>query len=247
MLDAASRKVSSGSDVTQELERIVIRTNPEPEGFELQRFFAAYLLSRSNLERSVRASGDRWLAPCVRSTYYRGYARDWRAAAKKSGPKSEEGEPLLPQALAALGADNALAYLDIVWMVVSARTGFEEEIGDVIADHPEFATVAGAEEFSGSLGTTKQVAPWVLWSLFEYHKTRNEPLAYRFGIRARELGRDSGGAFPESTADGIVAWILKGSKYVFRSSAGVEFEPGADQCSQTGEKNIDYQSQLKSE
>lgn len=246
-LDAANQKLMAGdyAAATGALQGLVLRTNLQPDQFVLQRYFAAYLLSRAQVETGLATTGDQWLPTLVGSTYFMNFAEAWSAAAKASPAADETKEAMLPEALAAFGVDNAQAYLGLCWLVVCARLGFQNEVAEVCGAEPRLAAVESAEKLSQDLGMSDAARPWLLWSLFQHQKVRDERLAYRFAIRARELGRTVPTAFPAARGDEIVHWILNESKFVFKSSAGVEFDPKAERCSQTGEPNIAFRGTPK--
>lgn len=246
-LDAANQKLLAGDFAATDsvLQGLVLKTNPEAGRFALQRYFAAYLLSRAQMESALRMTGEQWLPTLVGSTYFMNFAEAWSAAAKASPAADETKEPMLPEALATFGVDNAQAYLNLCWLVVCARLGFQNEVAEVCGAEPRLATVESAEKLSHDLGMTDEARPWLLWSLFQHQKVRDERVAYRFGIRARELGRSVAGSFPAARGDEIVHWIQSESKFVFKSTAGVEFDPKAERCSQTGEPNISFRGSPK--
>jgi len=225
------------------LESCLVRTRATPDAFVLQRYFAAYLLSRAALESSLHA-GKGWLEAQAGTTYYMNFALDWHAAAAAAAP-AVDGEPLLPPDLAGFGIERAQTYRDLAGLIVCGRLRFLGEIAMIVGQQPGLAAVAAAERLADDVGLDAALRPWLMWSLFEFHKARDEKLAYTFGIRARELGRQEPATFPAEQSQQIVDWILNGSKFVFRSSAGVEFDPGAEVCSQTGEPNIRFQGSPK--
>lgn len=246
-LQAAHEQLQTGDGAAacRQLEALVVRTNAAPSDFVLQRFFAVYLMSRAQFEASFVGSGDDWLEGVAACAYYMNFALDWSRAAKAAAPKGEAGQDVLPADLAAFGVDNAQTFLDMAWLVSCARTKFQGEVADVLARQTQLGSVAQAEALCSSVGLSENLRPWLLWSVFDYQKSHNEQLAYTFGIRARELGRQVPKAFPPERCQQIVQWILGESKLLFKSSAGVEFDPGAEVCSQTGEPNLSFQGHPK--
>ena len=247
-LESADKRLAAGEfdAVMAPLEDLVLRTNADPEPFALQRYFAVYLLSRANAEASVRTGGDDWLSNLTAAAYYMNYALEWSKAAKASGPKAEDGAVLLPASLSSYGLEKTQTYLDLAWVVICARAKFQGEVAEVLGREPRLLSVLDTEALSREVGMSDEMRPWLLWSVYEYQKSHgDEPAAYKFGIRARELGRQVPRAFPSQMGDQIVRWILNDSKYVFKSSAGVAFDPGSEVCSQTGEPNISFQGEMK--
>jgi hypothetical protein len=173
------------------------------------------------------------------------FAEEWSKTATSAPKTSEDGEAMLPESLAAGGIERTRSYLDLTWLILCGRTGFQDEIGDVIQGEAKLANVAAAEQLGQSSGLSDRMMPWMMWSLFEYQRLRNEPLAYTFGVRARELGRKVPDSFPTARCDQIVGWIQNDSKFVFKSNAGIPFDPGAEVCSQTGEPNIRFHAEPK--
>ncbi|MCA8975297.1 MAG: hypothetical protein KDC98_11290 [Planctomycetes bacterium] len=244
-LEAANQQVIDGQlgPAKAALEAFLVKTNGIADEFVLQRYFAAYLLSRVSLESSLR--GNEWLEPLVAASYYLNFAEQWSKAAKASAPTGEEGEAMLPADLAAFGVDRAQTYLDVVWGVLCSRTLFQGEVDAVLAGLPGMARVKTADELCRELGMTNAMRVWTMFCLFEFYKEKDEPLAYTFGVFARELGREVRDAFPASYDEAIVNWILNESKYVYKSSKGIAFSPATDSCSVSGDRNIDFKAELK--
>ena len=89
------------------LQSVVLNTNESPVGFQKQRLFAVYLLSRALMEQSTTTGSD-WLSPSMRSLSYAAYGADWENAAKAEGNNAKSGQALLPQQLAQFGFLNPL-------------------------------------------------------------------------------------------------------------------------------------------
>ncbi len=245
-LDAGFAQIKSGKldAANTTLEGLIMATNEDPRMFALQRYYAAYLLSRSKLEASVKAKGDDWLGPTVAANYYRSYARDWESDARASKPKDETGEALLSETLAAISLDDVDAYLDLMWLITSGRAKFLTEVGTLVNEDSRFATVTSAEMRAIELGLTDAGMPWLMLALHKHFHDKNgqEETAYRFGIRARELGKKQPTGFPASYSREIVDWITNHPTHAFKSSSNIAFDPNEDFCVESGEPNIQFKA-----
>lgn len=257
-LEAGARQVAAMKvgPATKELEVVVARTSSDPGEYALQRFYAALLLSEVHLAaaladpfmtapgtmtRDVKADSV-GLAHLVAAAYYGGFARDEESsAAKKAGSAAQQ----LPGELAERSVEEASKQLDLARLITFTRLGFQTEVADLFAGAPELLDLDTCEQALGDAKVSKSVRPWVLWSAFQFQRTRDEPRAYRLGVRAREAGRDPESSFGEARGQEIVDWIMNDSKYRFVSSAGIAFDPGTDFCTQTGESNVEFRAEPK--
>ena len=261
-LASASESMEAGEyqAARTKLEWLLISTREEAGTYAAQRYWAAFLLARLNLEAGLRApflteprltgratrQEPSWVAHFVLASYAAAYAADWGAAAERA-PQALDGQELLPPELADYGYDTTLEYLDLGSLLVLGRLLFDADVTSLLRSRPELLDLERCEALFEETRMTPAARPWILWVVHQYLRTRDEPLAYKFGIRARELGRDVAGAFPQSAGDEIAGWILNDSKYVFVSSGKQLFDPGTDYCSTSGDANVDFSPVLKTE
>ena len=245
------------------LEKMLADTQDEAGDFALQRFFAAYLLTRLHETasseapflqepageqfslRSSRGPDDRpsRIGHLMAIAYHSSFGRSWYGSAKNA-PSVVDGERLLPSELDGFGARNALAYLNLCFLAVHSELNFQDRIEEILYGSSELTDLDGCEALMDAVELQPAIRPWVYRAVFEQQKRRNEPNAYRFGIRARETGKDVE-AFGEELRVEIVDWITNESSYRFVSPANQPFDPALEGCTVTGTPNLMYEAILK--
>lgn len=231
--------------------------------FALQRFFAAYLLTLAHEEASAEgpfleeplepsgrfdagASGSRRpsrIGHLMAVTYHASRGRSWYPLAGLS-PLAVEGERLLPIQLEALGAQNALVYMNLCYLAVHSELNFQDRIEEILAGMSELTDLARCEAVMDRVDLPADLRPWIYRAVFEHQKRRDEPNAYRFAIRARETGKDVP-AFGQDLCDRIAYWITDESSYRFVSPANQPFDPALEGCTVTGTPNLMYEALLE--
>jgi len=258
-LQAAQESLDSGQfeAVQTPLEQLVAGTSKTQGNYSLQKFFAAFLLVRANLSASLDkpyltepatsrggTSKPSWIAQTVAATYEMDFAEDWAAKAAAS-PATIDGEALLPESLANYGVPTARRFITLGRLFAAARLGFQQDVAALLQEYPELEDLAACEQSMAETELDEDMKPWILFGVFDYLKTRDEPLAYLFGIRARQLTKQSKSALAAGLGDTIVHWIQFDSSFVFESNRGIPFDPGLSGDPDAGQANIEYLARKK--
>ena len=175
-------------------------------------------------------------------TYHSSRGRSWYGPAAGS-PLESDGEKLLPPELEAVGAENALVYMNLCFLAVHSELNFQDRIEEILGGMPELTDLEGCEALMDTVNLQPAQRPWIYRGVFEQQKRRNEPNAYRFAIRARETGKDVE-AFGDDLCDQIARWITDESSYRFVSPANQPFDPALEGCTVTGTPNLMYEAML---
>lgn len=243
------------------LERMLAKTDEQSRTFALQRFFATYLLTQAHqaangaspfLEEPAddgagfrAADGTRpsRIGHLMAITYHSSFGRSWFDLARGAAPEVD-GERLLPTGLEAYGPEKALAYMNLCYLAIHAELHFQDRVEEILFGMDELLDLDHCEDLMDSVALDPAVRPWVYLAVFEHQRTRDEPNAYRFGLRARAAGRGHE-AFGDELDAGIVRWILEESAYEFVSPANLPFDPALEGCTVTGTPNLMYEAILK--
>ena len=268
VLEAAVNQVDSGQNrkAVSLLEHMLADTTADASDFALQRFFAYYLLTSIHEDASVKnaflmeaagqassfslqGTGTGGMAPSrvghlVAAAYNASFGRSAYHAATQSRDK-QDGEVLLPVELAEIGALNAYAHMNLTLLSIYSQLDFQDRVEEILNGMADPLKFEDCDSLLDDTRTSAHMRPWIFLAAFDYLKTRNERLAYKFGIRARETASDSGGSFGEALRAAIATWITDESKYDFKSSAGEQFDPALEGCTTTGEPNIEFEGELK--
>ena len=268
VLESAMGELDNGEleRAAHTLETLLQDTRAEAPDFALQRFFAAYLLTRAHesataqpfldepgqsgsaFEISETGSGGRRpsrLAHLLAMIYHASAGRSWFPLTTDS-PESVDGEALLPETLQELGPRNATVYLNLCFLAVHSELNFEDRIEEVLQGMTQLADLESCERTMDEAHFPEALRPWVYLGIFEHQKRRDEVNAYRFGVRARETGRRIE-TFGRSRADEIARWIQDESRYEFVSPANQPFDPALEGCTVTGTPNLMYEAILRTE
>jgi len=264
LADAESKfQAGEHAKAAKVLELFLVETSSARDEYQLQRFFADYLLTlvheaasfeSSFLSEASQASGGSFsvesaggsnrnpspLGHAVAVTYYGAYARDAFPKAR-SKPAKVEGVDLLPAKLASLGSEDALRHLNLSLLAVYSRFHFDKPIQEIIRDTEEMQSFEACEALLERVGVNAAARPWIYRGAFEYAKGVDEHLAYKLGIRARQTAADSHGSMGRDVTDSIAHWIEEESSVVFVSRADLEFSSAmVDVCPASGEPLIEF-------
>lgn len=238
---------------TSELEGLIGATSGDHRKFAVQRFYAAYLLSRAHLAGSMgrpwyrdpQASRSAGIglgsgtsgeasetAHLVASMLYSSYGVDWAGGAA-SGNRVVDGEPLLPDSLAALEVERAKAGLELGQLAVYSRLGFDDRVSGILDSSPMLHALDGCEAVLDRAEAQAELRPWVYLTLHRYLATRDELAAFPFAMRAIDAGE---GSLPGGVVPALSTWITRDAGYVWKCpecNAPLVPELGSCQIDQT--------------
>jgi predicted RNA-binding Zn-ribbon protein involved in translation (DUF1610 family) len=251
------------------LREVLVATGDVAREYELQRFFAEYLLARMHLEAYFadrpyltepapgrgrddvrqRPSPD---AHLIAATYHGAYGLD-RGAAAADDPPTVEGQVQLPPALAELGVANATRYIDLCLVTIYSRFQFQDKVGRVLDAFAEPHQLEDPAVFDGLIagaGISEAMRPWIYHAVYERLRTRKDNReAYRFACKILDTPRDVVEAhFDVKEIASIEAWILVGSGYDFicPNCDNVMTDPASKRCTSCRkEDRIDFLPQFK--
>jgi len=267
VLELAVSGLEAGNyaDTVRTLEQLLADTSEESRDYALQRFFAAYLLTQAHQRANTQApflqepaddgaqhfslnSTGGGMRPSrighlMAVTYHSSFGRSWYDQASGS-PFEKEGEKLLPRSLEAYGVKQALAYQNLCYLAVHSELNFQDRVEEILFSMEELTDLSHCEALMKAVQLDPAIRPWVYLAVFEHQRTRDEPNAYRFALRARETGKGHE-AFGTELSASIVRWITEESTYRFVSPANQPFDPALEGCTVTGTPNLMYEAILR--
>ncbi len=180
------------------------------------------------------------VANVVASTYYAGYGRQWYAAASKAKPVID-GEALLPEELGAGGVRNAMLHMNMTLLAAYTRLKFQDRIEAILDEMADLRQLDTCDAAFAEAQISDRMRPWIYRGIFDYLKRRDEIAAYKFSIRALELGRKSPNA-AESLTAGLAKWVTEDSKYVFKcpTCGDQEVDPTLPACTVCRLPNLEF-------
>lgn len=235
-LRADLEKLDSGqlASASGDLESLLASTAGDADELKVQRYYAAYLLTQAHVRASLgaafikdaarssstgiggstSASGAE-IAHIVATMMWANEGKELAAKAK-GGALREDGVELLPPGLRELSPQLAESGLDVAMLVVYARLGFEDRVSKTLDASTALYKLENCEKLLDEARVEAGLRPWVYRTLFEYLRTRDEPGAYKFGVRLLETADASGGTLDKHATDAVIEWIRNGSHFVFR-------------------------------
>jgi len=256
------------AEVARQTQDMLIDSAPQSSTYRLQRFFAAYLLTRAHMQASFDApflkeprtgenlfalasSGDgnqvaSPLAHLVSTIYHASLAREW-ANRVTSSPFEVDGQKLVPDDLALLGIENAFNHLLLCQLTVYSRLQFDEKVSQMV-ESPQLRSLqefAACERMVDTARVSPEMEPWIYYALFEFIKRSDETAAYKYGIqalaKARQLDSDAADFVGE-----VELWITDGSKYRFYCPQCKEaVVPRTDSCLECRVSNLEFEFERK--
>ena len=272
VLAAAETDISEGriEQASGRLETLLTETSAEANTYAVQRFYAAYLLTRAHGEASFRnafltearaggsfnlsgggSSGSQAASPVghlVAVTWWASFGRKWFAAASRAS-LDQGGESLLPANLADLSPENAHAHLLLSFLAVYSRLNFQDRTVAMLNDLRELSDLDRCNALLAEARVPQQMHPWIYRAIYRYLKKSDEPAAYRFGVMARRTAKfttDTLGYFDKPMQAEIADWIAGQSRFTYRCPRGdTDFEPDLERCDEHGIDQIDYEARPK--
>jgi len=261
-LAQAQEKLQAGEyePAARQMEQLLSATGSSESQYALQRFFAAYLLSRAHLEAAFGtpflsgppnddpgfgagggADTGAQLANVVASTYYAGYGRQWHGAASKA-----RSEKALPPELETYGLENALLHLNLVLLTSYTRLKFQDRIEIILDSMTGLRKLETCEEAMAKAQIGEKLRPWIYRGIFDYLKRHDEIAAYKFAIRALDLNRQHPDETGALTA-GLATWITEKSRYAFKcpTCGDQAVDPTLPACPVCRLPNIEFEPEEK--
>ena len=241
-------------------------TSSEQDVYEVQRFFATYLLvdlhqrasfgggflTEVNSKASFNVSGSRRgtfqtsdTGHLVATTYFAGKLRALFGKAKKRSTREGDVE-LLPPPMSTLDAPQALDFANLALLTAYVRLDFEQEAAAIVQsiDALEDGDQA-ALQFMEDARVPPSAPPWILYAAHVRNRDVEVRKAYRYGILARRYARATETSFGSVPSDRIVDWVLGHPKWEFVSSGNQPFLPTITECPESGDDVLDFQPRSK--
>ncbi len=245
------------------MQSLLDDTQEDPREFELQRFFAAFMLAQVHASASLgeeyltEKSGVPGFRPAgggdpnqslstnrhvLAAFYNASLAREWFGGAVRSGPKYED-VTLLPPDLSDLGVENA--DLNLVLIVASSlsRFNFDERVRKLLDESvpAELFELESCLEALDRLKIPEELRPWVALMIFHHLKADSIEEAYRFGVIAVEGEKRFGRALPEKEVAAVEEWITGGApkKFICPKDRLV-YLSGEDSCPNDATPHLEY-------
>lgn len=267
---ASQQMAASGNlqPVANRMQSLLNDTQKGASDFQLQRFFAAFVLAQIHASASL---GDEYLTEVstagtrvrgigraggqgggtnqspstnrhiLAAVYNASLARAWYGGAARSGPKYED-VTLLPPDLAGLGVDNADANLGVILATSLSRLNFDERVGKILDESPAaLFELESCMEALDSFEVQDRLRPWVALMIFQHLSEDDPEEAYRFGVSAVEGKKRFGQTLPADETAAIERWITSDAKVQFVCpNDKTAYLSGVDQCPVDATPHLDY-------
>ncbi len=265
-LSADVEKVQAGQLATagRDLEALIASTAADADTLKVQRYYAAYLLTEAHVRASLGspfikdaqrvASGGiggmsdddgSEISHVVATMLWANYAKELAAKAK-NGALRQDGVELLPESLRDLSPQAAESALDVAMLVVYARLGFEDRVAKTLDASAALYKLEACEKLLDDARVQRGLRPWVYQTLFAYLRTRDEPAAYKFGVRLLETVEASGGTLSKQASDDVVKWIRSDAKFAFRCpGCNQPIVPELRACQNDQTPHLSFYAELK--
>jgi hypothetical protein len=230
VLESALKSIEAGTkaDLARAdiaLKGLLANTGNVQSDYQVQRFFAQYMLARLNMDAShsgafltepkrrtagTLGKGKRVqpskVAHLVATVYNSAYGADmYESAAGK--PVKIGGEALLPESLAAMGVERAGSHLQLCLLTTYSQLQLQTLANQILDGALGITTPQSLEEVIAEGEASASMKPWIFRAMFFRLQKENARTAFGFGARMLEAADDLGLESNNIHAESVRKWL----------------------------------------